>query len=155
VTLRNATAPSADVLDERALQHLDNRELDLLFRSSPAGAVPRGRLPGTALLFPGSWVCRLLARLARLLLWQGKVTDPPARSLKNLVGPWGMRTIKALLSHDRSWVDAKDCVLIDYSHTSKVAHMVRDEIRLVSPNLYLGVVWLWRRRVGWFTLRQQ
>lgn len=153
--LRTATAAPADVLDERALEHLENRELDLLFRSSPAGAVPHGRLPGTALLFPGKWVCSVLARLVHLLFWRGKVTDPPARSLKNLVGPLGTRTIKALLSHDHSWVDGKDCVLIDYSKTSLVAHMVRDEIRLVSPNLYLGVVWLWRRRVGWFTLRQQ
>jgi hypothetical protein len=32
--------------------------------------------------------------------------------------------------------------------------MVRDEVRLVAPGLYLGVVWLWKRRVGWFTLRQ-
>jgi hypothetical protein len=155
VPLRTATAAPADVLDERALEHLDNRELDLLFRSSPAGPVPHGRLPGTALLFPGKWVCSVLARLTYLLFWRGKVTDPPARSLKNLVGPLGARTIKALLSHDHSWVDGKDCVLIDYSKTSLVARMVRDEIRLVSPNLYLGVVWLWRRRVGWFTLRQQ
>jgi len=33
--------------------------------------------------------------------------------------------------------------------------MVRDEIRLVGPGLYLGVVWLWHWRVGWFTLRQR
>lgn len=155
MNFRTATAAPAGVLDEQALQRLDDRALDLLFRSSPAGAVPRGRLPGTALLFPGTLACPALARLVHLLFWQGKVTDPPARSLENLIGPFGTRTVKALLSHDRSWVDGKDCVLIDYSTTSKAARMVRDEIRLVSPNLYLGVVWLWRRRVGWFTLRQQ
>jgi hypothetical protein len=33
--------------------------------------------------------------------------------------------------------------------------MVRDEIRLVSPGLYLGVVWVGRRKVGWFSLRQR
>jgi hypothetical protein len=31
--------------------------------------------------------------------------------------------------------------------------MVRDETRLVSPDMQLGVVWLWRRRVAWFALR--
>jgi hypothetical protein len=31
--------------------------------------------------------------------------------------------------------------------------MVRDELRQVGPALYLGVIWLWRKRVGWFTLR--
>lgn len=151
---RTASAAPADALDERALERLDNSELDLLFRSSPAGGIPHGHLPGTALLFPGSRICGLLARLVHLLLWRGKTTDESARTLKNLVGPFGLRAIKALLSHDPSWVDGKNCVLIDYSTTSTVAHMVRDEIRLVTPGLYLGVVWMWRRRVGWFTLRQ-
>jgi hypothetical protein len=155
VRTRTARTAAADVLDERALRRLDNRELDLLFRSSPAGAIPRGRLPGTALLFPGSRICGLLATVVRLVFWQGKVTDDSARSLKNLIGPFGIRTIKARLSHDGSWVDGEDCVLIDYSKTSLVARMVRDEIRLVAPDLYLGLAWLWRRRAGWFTLRQQ
>src|SRR3954454_17189319 len=40
-----------EALDERDLRRMDNRELDLLFRSSPAGEIPTGRLPGTTLLF--------------------------------------------------------------------------------------------------------
>jgi hypothetical protein len=154
VILRTHAVP-VETLDERALRRMDNRELDVLFRSSPAGKIPHGRLPGTTLLFPGSPVCGLLARLVHLVVWQGKETETSGRTLKNLVGPLRMRTIRALLSHDRSWVDGDRCVLIDYSRTSRVAHMVRDEIRVVSPSLYLGVVWLWRRRVAWFTLRQQ
>ncbi|MGR6967796.1 hypothetical protein ACU610_25375 [Geodermatophilus sp. URMC 61] len=144
-----------EALDERSLQRMDNRELDLLFRSSPAGDLPHGRLPGTGLLFPGTPACGPLARLIHLLFWQGKETEASGRSLNNLVGPLRMRSIRALLSHDRSWVDGERCVLIDYSTTSIVARMVRDEVRLVAPDLYLGVVWLWKRRVGWFTLRQQ
>jgi hypothetical protein len=152
---RSAPVLRDGALDERSLQRLDNGELDLLFRSSPAGDLPRGRLPGTGLLFPGTPACRPLAWLVHLLVWQGKETEPSGRSLKNLIGPLRMRTIRALLSHDRSWVDDRECVLIDYSTTSTVAGMVRDEIRLVAPRLYLGVVWMWKRRVGWFTLRQQ
>jgi hypothetical protein len=154
VVFRHAPAVREDALDERALQRLDNRELDLLFRSSPAGDLPRGRLPGTGLLFPGTAACGPLAWLVHLVVWQGKETEPSGRSLENLVGPLRTRTIRALLSHDRSWVDGEACVLIDYSRTSIVARMVRDEVRLVAPGLYLGVVWLWKRRVGWFTLRQ-
>jgi len=141
-------------LTERDLRRMGNRELDLLFRSSPAGGIPTGRLPGTTLLFPGSWICGVLTRLVHRLVWQGKETEASGRSLKNLIGPLRTRTIRALLSHDHSWVDGNQCVLIDYKTTSRVAHMVRDEIRLVSPGLYLGVVWLWRRRAAWFTLRQ-
>ena len=150
-----STALREDALDERSLRRMKNRELDLLFRSSRAGGLPYGRLPGRGLLFPGTPVCGPLARLVHLLVWQGKETEASGRSLKNLIGPLRMRSIRAQLSHDRSWVDGGKCVLIDYSMTSRVAHMVRDEIRLVSPNLYLGAVWMWRRRVGLFTLRQQ
>ncbi len=153
--IRTLRAEPAHGLDERALRRMDNRALDRLFRSSPAGEIPHGRLPGSTLLFPGSRACGLLARLVHLLVWQGKETEQGGRSLRNLVGPLRARAIRALLSHDRSWVDGDPCVLIDYSSTSRLAHMVRDEIRLVSPGLYLGVVWLWKRRVAWFTLRQR
>jgi hypothetical protein len=152
---RSAKFLRADALDERSLRRMDNRDLDMLFRSSPAGDLPHGRLPGTGLLFPGTPVCAPLAWLLQLLVWQGKETEASGRSLKNLIGPLGMRSIRALLSHDRSWVDGENCVLIDYSMTSIVARSVRDEVRLVAPDLYLGVVWLWKRRAGWFTLRQQ
>jgi hypothetical protein len=152
---RTAHTAPVEALDERVLRRMGNRELDALFRSSPAGEIPHGRLAGTGLLFPGSPVCGPLVRLVRLLVWQGKETENSGRSLRNLVGPLRMKAIRALLSRDRSWVDGGRCVLIDYSTTSRVAHMVRDEIRLVSPGLYLGVVWMWRRRVGWFALRQR
>ena len=155
MVFRHAPAVRDGVPDERALQRMDNRELDLLFRSGSARDVPHGRLPGTGLLFPGTPACGPLAWLVHLVVWQGKETEPSGRSLENLVGPLRTRTIRALLSHDRSWVDDEECVLIDYSRTSFVARMVRDEVRLVAPGLYLGVVWLGKRRVGWFTLRQQ
>jgi hypothetical protein len=149
------TAHREDALNEQSLRRMKNRELDSLFRSSPAGGLPHGRLPGTGLLLPGTPACGPLARLVNMLIWQGKETEASGRSLKNLIGPLRIRSIRALLSHDRSWVDGEICVLIDYSTTSRVAHMVRDEIRLVSPNLYLGVVWMWRRGGGWFALRRQ
>ena len=155
MTTRTHRTAAADVLDERALRRMDNGELDLLFRSSPGGAIPRGRLQGTALLFPGSRICGPLATVVRLAFWQGKVTDDSARSLENLIGPFGIRTIKARISRGGSWVDGEDCVLIDYSQTSLVARMVRDEIRQVAPGLYLGLAWLRHRRAGWFTVRQQ
>jgi hypothetical protein len=147
-------------LDESGLQRLSDRDLDLVFRSSPAGPLPEGRLRGTALFFPGTPLCRPLAALVRLLAWQGKETDeshatPENAALENLVGPLGFRAVRALLSHGRSWVDDGPCVLIDYSTTSTVAAMIRDEIRLISPGLYLGVTWVRGRRVGWFALRQR
>jgi hypothetical protein len=37
--------------------------------------------------------------------------------------------------------DQKDCIVLDYSDTSVVAHWIRDEIRLIGPGLYLGKVY--------------
>jgi hypothetical protein len=75
------------------------------------------------------------------LFWHGKVFRPETGDLRNLVTPLGVQAIRALVSHDESWVDARECVLIDYSRTSRVAGWIRDEIREVAPGLYLGVVW--------------
>jgi hypothetical protein len=109
---------------------------------------------GTVLLWPGTKACAVIARIAHLLLWQGKVVDRRRGTLLNLVSPFGIQAVKARVSHAPSWVDDKPCVLIDYSRTSLVARTVRDEIRLIGPGIYLGVVWLSKRRVAWFTLRE-
>ena len=67
----------------------------------------------------------------------------------------GLRAIVAVIRRSGSLVDRRPCVVLDYSATSVVARGVRDEIRLVSEHLYLGVVWLFGRRVAWFTLRER
>jgi len=51
-----------------------------------------------------------------------------------------------------SWLDQKECIVLDYSHTSLIAHWVRDEIRLVAPDLYLGVAYLGKLKVAHFAL---
>jgi hypothetical protein len=138
---------------EKVLLGITNSALDQLFRDSPAGPIPDGNMRGTVIAWPGKWLAKLLAPLIYLIAWQGKVVNRREALLRNKITPLRLRLIKAKLSHDDSWVDQRECVLLDYSRTSWVARMVRDELRLVGPGLYLGVVWLWRRRVGWFTLR--
>ncbi|MGV0743114.1 hypothetical protein [Mycolicibacterium sp. XJ870] len=143
----------ATPLNEAALLGYSDGTLDMLFRQSPAGAIPDGDTRGTLLAWPGTWVTKPLAFLVRVIVWQGKVLDRRNAVLRNKISPIGLHLIKARLSVAHSWVDGQDCVLIDYSKTSTLARMVRDEIRLVGPGLYLGVVWLWRKRVGWFMIR--
>jgi hypothetical protein len=140
-------------LDESLLLGYPNSALDLLFRQSEAGPIPDGDTRGTLLAWPGTWLAKPLALLVRVIIWQGKVLDRREGVLRNKVTPFGLRLVKARLSVASSWVDDGDCVLIDYSTTSFLARMVRDEIRQIGPGLYLGVVWLWRKRVGWFTIR--
>jgi hypothetical protein len=37
-----------------------------------------------------------------------------------------------------SLIDYKPAIIIDYSKTTLLAHHVRDEMRLIAPNTYLG-----------------
>jgi hypothetical protein len=146
------TAQARTGATEDALLAASHRELDALFRGSPAGPVPTGVLDGTALLLPGGPAA---AALIQALVWQGKVVDPGGTSLRNRITPLGIRAVTARVRHDECLVDGRPCVVFDYSRTSLVARGVRDEVRLFAPGLYLGVVWLVGHRVGWFALRER
>jgi hypothetical protein len=150
---RPSTPSITRPLDEHDLMSLTNTELDDIFRASPPGQLPAGVVRGTALVFTGTLACRIIAKLAYWFAWQGKKLDPERDSLVNRITPLRLPLIRATVSHGGSWVDGEECTVIDYSKTSLVARMVRDETRLVAPELHLGVVWLWRKRAAWFTLR--
>jgi hypothetical protein len=139
-------------LDSDRLLGMTSAELDQLFGESPAGPVPRGRARGTVLFLPGSKLARPVAGVSRALLWQGKVFDPDRRGLRNLISPLSVPSVRADVYPEASWVDARPCIVLDYSRTSHVAHWIRDEIREVAPGLYLGVVFWGRRRVLKFSL---
>jgi hypothetical protein len=140
------------VNDEARVTEVDllaksSRQLDELFRSASAGPIPDGDGRGTVLAFPGTPLSRLIATLSYPLLWQGKVVDGARGELLNKLTPFRIRAVRGLVSVAPSWRDGNDCVAIDYSRTSLVARLVRDEIRLVAPGVYLGVVWVGRYRL--------
>jgi hypothetical protein len=134
------------------LLDLSQGKLDELFRGSPAGEIPQGDARGTVLFAPGSRLAQPAARLARLLAWQGKVFDPHRGELRNKITPLGIRSIRAKVYKDTSWLDGNESIVLDYSRTSLVAHWVRDEIRSVGLGTYLGIVYLGRARVLKFVL---
>jgi hypothetical protein len=150
---RTSVGRDSAPLDERQLQLTSNADLDTIFRSSPAGQLSPGVHNGTVLLFPGSRLCQLIAKLLYAVAWQGKVVNGTGDGLVNRITPLRLRLVKAHVGPGLSWVDDSGCVVLDYSKTSFVARTVRDEMREVAPGLHLGVVWLRRRRVAWFTLR--
>ncbi len=127
-------------------------ELDKLFRSSPAGGIPRGQARGTAIVVPGSWVDRPLSQLIRALIWKGKVFSPATGDLRNLIGPFGMHLIRAVVYEEGSWFSPGPAIILDYSKTSLVARMIRDEIREIEPGVYLGQVYWGKRRIALFML---
>ena len=143
---------SRTTVDSRSLARARRSELDELFRRSSPGPLPQGTARGTAILLPGSPANRVLGALIRFLVWKGKVFNPQSGDLKNLLGPLGNRGIRAKVYQDKSWFAEGAAIILDYSHTSFVARMIRDEIREVSPGVYLGQVYWGKRRIALFTL---
>ena len=128
--------------------------LDDAFRGGVPGTIPTGRTRGTAMLAPGTAVDRVLRPLIRALIWKGKVFRPETQDLKNLLSPFGVPGIRARVYEDLSWFDQAPAIIIDYSRTSLVARMIRDEIRQVAPGVYVGQIFLWKKRIGHFLLEQ-
>lgn len=140
-------------LDVDQLLEMSQAELDELFRSSPAGDIPLGEGEGTVLLARGETVSDIAAKVAHYVAWQGKVFDPDKGELFNLVSPLGIQAVRAKVYKGASWFDGAECIILDYSQTSLIAHWIRDEIREVAPGLYLGLVYWDHDRVLNFVLR--
>ena len=139
-------------LDVAQLLEMSQAELDELFRSRPAGSLPTGRGRGTAIVLPGTPLAKVAAPITRLLFWQGKSFRPDGKLLKNFVTPFGVRAIMAEVYKAPSWLDGRECIVLDYSRRSLVARKIRDEIREVSPGLYLGVVYWGSKKTINFSL---
>ncbi len=135
---------------------LSREQLDDIYRSATPGPMPTGDTRGTAIV-TGALLPRTLARVAKMLAWQGKVfdmfaNDGEAGILINKVTPLSLSFIVAKVYRDASWMDHKETIVIDYSKTSFFAKVIRDEIRQVEPGLYLGKVWWRKTRVLDFAL---
>jgi hypothetical protein len=139
-------------LDVAQLMKMSQAQLDELFRNSPAGNIPRGEGEGTAIIDPGTELSDIAAKFVHIFVWQGKVFDPETGELRNKILPFGLKAIIAKVYKNKSWFDEKECIVLDYSQTSLIAHWIRDEIREVAPGLYLGIVFWDKAKLINFTL---
>jgi hypothetical protein len=139
-------------LDVPHLQTLTPDELDEVFKQSPAGELPDGEADGTVLVAPGTNLAEPVAKLVHFIAWQGKVFDRERGELRNEIGPLGLQAIRAKVYRDTSWFDGGEAIILDYSKTSIVAQWIRDEIREVSPRVYLGLVFWEQAKVLHFAL---
>ena len=126
------------------LLSMSQQDLDGLFSSSPAGDIPNGEAQGTAIIPPGTVFSREIASLINIFGWQGKTFDAAHGTLTNRILAFGLNAIVAQVYKAESWFDNKECIVLDYSHTSLLAEHVRDEIRLIGPGIYLGLVY-WKK----------
>jgi hypothetical protein len=132
------------------------KKLDAIFTQSRTGPIPNGNATGTAIVWPGTLFTRLVARFVHNFAWQGKIftRSPDGRSatLENKVTSAGVEALVAHVYYAPSWLDGKECIVLDYSKTSLLARRIRDEIREIAPHLYLGKVWWGRKRLVDFVL---
>ena len=131
---------------------MSQAQLDELFSSVAAGPIPTGEAEGTAIVAPGTDFTPAIAKFVNLFAWQGKIFDPEHGVLRNRITSFGLHAIIAKVYKGESWLDKKECIVLDYSQTSMVAQWIRDEIREVAPGVYLGKVYWSGKRLIDFAL---
>jgi len=131
---------------------MSQAQLDELFHVSPAGNIPQGEADGTAIIDPGTALSDIAAKFVHIFVWRGKVFDAETGQLRNEILPLGIKAIVANVYKSKSWFDEQECIVLDYSQTSLIAHWIRDEIREVAPGLYLGIVFWDKAKLLNFTL---
>ena len=139
--------------DVDQLLKMSQQELDDLFKRSGAGPIPNGPAKGTAIIAPGTTFTREIAEFINLFAWQGKTFDAERGVLTNRISVIGLNAIIATVYKDKSWLDGNECIVLDYSKTSLVAQWIRDEIRQIAPDFYLGKVYWERKRLIDFCLQ--
>lgn len=134
------------------LLKMSSADLDTLFRKSPAGRIPNGEAHGTAIVVPGTWAADEIAGVVNVFAWQGKTFDAAHGTLTNRITAFGVDAIVAEVYKGPSLFDGNECIILDYSKTSLIAKHIRDEIREISPDVYLGLVYWDQKRTIHFAL---
>ena len=138
--------------DVPQLMKMTQAQLDELFTKSAPGEIPNGEAQGTAIIAAGSHFTPDIAAFINHFAWQGKIFDAKKGVLKNKILVFGLHAIIAKVYKGPSWLDNKECIVLDYSETSIVASRIRDEIRMIEPGVYLGKVYWDKKRLIDFAL---
>ena len=142
-------------MDVDNLLKMSQQELDELFTKSEPGPIPDGAAKGTAIIAAGTEFSPEIAAAINLFAWQGKTFDAEHKVLRNKITALSLNAIVAEVYKAPSWLDQKECIVLDYSKTSTVAQWIRDEIRQIGPGTYLGKVYWGKKRLIDFALQFQ
>lgn len=134
-TTRGQATPQP--LSVSSLLSMDEAQLLAVYQQGSVAGLPTGKLKGTVLPAPGSRRNAAMSTGGRLV-WQGKVVDSSGTIAVNRF--FGISTVKGRLYQGTSWYDGQSSLILDYAGTSRVYAHMRDEIRLVGPGLYLGLM---------------
>jgi hypothetical protein len=135
------------------LMEMSKDQLNDLFGSSPPGDIPNGDADGTTIIAPGTLFTPVIATLINIFGWQGKTFDAASGTLVNRITFFGLQAIIAEVYLRKSWFDGNESLVLDYSKTSLIAEWVRDEIRLIAPQLYPGITYWKDEKTIFFALQ--
>jgi hypothetical protein len=122
----------------KELVRMDRCQLLDLYQRAEPGPVPCGYAPGRNIPNPGHRSTAMRSALARMTVWQGKYFEPDGFMVNRM---FGVKTNKAQIYYGESWLDGKPSLILDYEETSRMWSQYRDELREVSPGIYLGIMY--------------
>jgi hypothetical protein len=133
---QSPAAPGVLCLDQ--LLQMCPAQLDAVYRQGCVAGIAEGKIKGTALLATGTPHGPTLSHGARAI-WQGKIFEPCQGTAVNRF--FCLPIIRGQVYQGCSWHDGGPSLILDYGQTSWVYKNYRDEIRLVAPGLYLGLMY--------------
>ena len=125
------------------LVRMSRADLEDLFHRSEMTAPPSGFVRGRAIYKPGSRLTVPASNVTRVV-WQGKVFRDDGIMVNRV---FGLRAVHARIYSGLSTFDGQPALILDYCGTSKLFPNVWDEVRQVSPGLYIGLTYV-RRDTG-------
>jgi hypothetical protein len=107
---------------------------EALFRQGTLGCGPHGPTGGTVLYADGKHP-RVKARLQGIV-WKGKTFHGDGTFTNRWLG--GVHAVSADTREEPSWLDGQPCLVMQYPADAAVFGNVRDELRQIGPDEWLG-----------------
>lgn len=125
-----------------------------MFRDGTPDGGPVGPTRGTVLYADDALFPRVKARLQETV-WKGKTFHGDGTYTNRWLG--GVTAVSAGTQVEPSWVDGQPSLVAQYPPTAPVFGNVRDELRQVSPGVWLGRSYdaATGRPKNWFVLRER
>lgn len=117
------------------LKDLGPHELEQLFALVETCEVPVGTGKGRVLHLCDTKMPRMKARMANSV-WKGKQFACDGSFINRWVGRIRCLDSEAVIGP--SWYDGNPCIVMEYPEGTPLFENMRDEIREISPGLYIG-----------------
>ena len=129
---------------------LSRKSLDKLYAAGSYLEYPNGKYKGRPLFFISNLKLTPLNFLVNIL-WKGKEFNSTGRLLSNKILFLNLFYGRYYLG--KSKFDSTSTIILDYSKSSIVGFFVKDEIRKIGDNLFLGKAYVFGKFICYFLLK--